>query len=135
MLRPRPDSLTIIIPSCIRADLLTNCLQSIDAHRTPGTEVLVVDDGSPHGEVSAAAQKFPYTRVLRSPKARGFCRAANAGVKHARTEFVELLNDDTEVEAGWAEAALASFEDPSIGAVAPLVLIHPVCAAHRRTPQ
>ena len=35
---------------------------------------------------------------------------------------VELLNDDTEVEAGWAEAALKWFDDPVVAAVAPLVL-------------
>jgi GT2 family glycosyltransferase len=36
---------------------------------------------------------------------------------------VELLNDDTQVTAGWAEAALAPFTDPAVAAVAPLVLL------------
>src|SRR5439155_2813732 len=35
---------------------------------------------------------------------------------------VELLNADTEVEPGWAEAALAHFAEPAVAAVAPLVL-------------
>jgi GT2 family glycosyltransferase len=38
---------------------------------------------------------------------------------------VEVLNDDTEVAPGWAETALARFADPSIAAVAPLVLCWP----------
>jgi GT2 family glycosyltransferase len=48
--------------------------------------------------------------------------AANAGIRTARGSIVELLNDDTEVTAGWAQAALAGFEDPRVAAVAPLVL-------------
>jgi GT2 family glycosyltransferase len=36
-----------------------------------------------------------------------------------------LLNDDTEVEPGWADAAMAHFADPTIAAVAPLVLWGP----------
>jgi GT2 family glycosyltransferase len=38
---------------------------------------------------------------------------------------VELLNDDTEVTAGWAAAALGVFRDPAVAAVAPLVLCWP----------
>ena len=49
--------------------------------------------------------------------------AANAGVRTATADVVELLNDDTEVTAGWAEAALAHFDDARVAAVAPLVLL------------
>src|SRR5262249_42340826 len=34
-----------------------------------------------------------------------------------------LLNDDTEVTAGWVEAGLDPFSDPAVGSVAPLVLV------------
>jgi GT2 family glycosyltransferase len=71
--------------------------------------VLVVDDASPGGAVAAVAAAFAAVRVLRLPGQRGFCAAANAGIATARTPVVELLNDDTEVEPGWAEAALARF--------------------------
>ena len=63
--------------------------------------------------------------VVRLPRRRGFCGAANAGVRAARASVVELLNDDTEVTAGWAEAALGAFRDPQVAAVAPLVLTWP----------
>src|SRR5262249_44241286 len=45
-----------------------------------------------------------------------------AGIAAARGDVVELLNDDTEVTCGWADAALRWFADPRIAAVAPLVL-------------
>jgi GT2 family glycosyltransferase len=63
--------------------------------------------------------------VERLERRGGFCVAANRGIAAASGDFVELLNDDTEVCSGWAEAALAAFADESVGAVAPLVLRWP----------
>ena len=62
---------------------------------------------------------------MRLPRRRGFAVAANAGIRASRGAMVELLNDDTEVQPGWADAALRRFENPAIGAVAPLVLAWP----------
>ena len=114
--------LSIIIPSHNRPDLLRCCLASVERHAPAGTEVLVVDDGSVNAIVQRTAEAFPGVRVLRLPKQRGFCMAANAGIQAASQPLIELLNDDAEVTAGWAEAALGWFADESVAAVAPLVL-------------
>jgi len=114
--------LSIIIPSHNHPDLLHACLTSVRRHAPGGTEILVVDDGSPAGAVSGVVSAYPQVRCLRHVRRRGFCAAANAGIEAATAPVVELLNDDTEVEAGWAEAALAHFDDPAVAAVAPLVL-------------
>jgi GT2 family glycosyltransferase len=117
-----PPSLSVVIPSHNRPDLLHACLAGVTRHAPPGTEVLVVDDGSPGGAVAAVAESFPGVRLLRRARRGGFCAAANTGVRAALHPIVELLNDDTEVTAGWADAALAGFADPAVAAVAPLVL-------------
>jgi GT2 family glycosyltransferase len=114
--------LAVVIPSHNRPDLLRACLASVTRHAPASTEVIVVDDGSPGGVVSAAAAEFPHVRCLRLPRRRGFCAAANAGIEAAAAPVVELLNDDTEVEPGWAAAALAHFAESAVAAVAPLVL-------------
>jgi GT2 family glycosyltransferase len=136
-----PD-LSIVIPSHSRPDLLRRCLESLAKYAPPNAEILVVDDGSPEQVVSRVADQFgvgklrlpgpgpelwpaPGSSIPRSATRRwagGFCVAANRGVRAARGAIVELLNDDTEVTAGWAEAALAGFADPAVAAVAPLVL-------------
>jgi GT2 family glycosyltransferase len=115
-------TLSIVIPSYLRADLLRRCLSTVSAHRPAHSEVIVVDDASPDGGVSAAAAEFPFVTVIRLPKQSGFCVAANTGIRAATGDVVELLNDDTEVMPGWADAALAHFANPVIVAVAPLVL-------------
>src|SRR5947209_9603129 len=117
-----PRSLSIVIPSHCRADLLRLCLASLARFAPPGTEVIVVDDGSRGEVVSRAAAEFPGVRVVRRPKPGGFCAAANAGIAAASAPVVELLNDDAEVTAGWADAALRWFADGRVAAVAPLVL-------------
>jgi GT2 family glycosyltransferase len=114
--------LTVVIPSHNRTDLLVACLASVQRHAPPGTEVVVVDDASPARVVCAAARRFAGVGVVRLERQGGFAAAANAGVRAARHPVVELLNDDTEVTAGWAEAALGWFADASVAAVAPLVL-------------
>src|SRR5438132_388418 len=81
-----------IIPSHQRADLLRACLASVRRHAPAGTEVVVVDDASPGGSVSTVAAEFPEMRGIRLPRHRGFCAAANAGIRAARRPFVELLN-------------------------------------------
>ena len=48
--------------------------------------------------------------------------AANTGIRASCGDIVELLNDDTEVHAGWASSALEWFQDSSVAAVAPVVL-------------
>ncbi|HEV3439373.1 MAG TPA: glycosyltransferase family 2 protein [Gemmata sp.] len=117
-----PLSLSIVIPSHRRADLLRLCLASVARYAPLQTEVIVVDDGSPGGAISQAASEFPGVKVIRQPRAGGFCIAANAGIAAATAPVVELLNDDAEVTEGWATAALRWFADERIAAVAPLIL-------------
>jgi GT2 family glycosyltransferase len=117
--------LSVIIPCHCRADLLRHCLASVSRHLPMGAEVIVVDDAAPGDGVRTVVAEFPAVRLVRLSRRRGYCAAANAGVAAARGPVVELLNDDTEVTAGWADAALACFADPRVAAVAPLVLRWP----------
>ena len=100
--------LSIVIPSHNRADLLRSCLSAVTRHAPAETEVIVVDDASPGGQVGQVAAGFSCVRVMRLPRRRGFCVAANGGIQGSSGDIVELLNDDTEVQAGWAEAAQQS---------------------------
>ena len=116
--------LSIVIPTHQRTDLLRACLRAVTAHAPAGTEVIVVDDASPKAAASAVATEFG-VRAVRLNRQRGFAVAANAGIRASHGDVVEMLNDDTEVQPGWAVAAQKWFDDPMIGAVAPLVLRWP----------
>jgi GT2 family glycosyltransferase len=115
-------SLAIVIPSYNRPDLLGNCLRTVTRYAPPGAEIVVVDDSSPQGKASSVTTAFSGVRALRLTRRRGFCAAVNAGIRATRSDIIELLNDDTEVTAGWAEPALSCFQNAKVAAVAPLVL-------------
>jgi O-antigen biosynthesis protein len=118
---------SIVIPTYNGRDLLARCLASIERHRPDPArhtiEIVVVDNGSSDGTSGWLAEAEPSVRVVRLEKNREFCGAANAGLAAARGTFVQLLNDDTEVTAGWVEAGLSPFADETVGSVAPLVLV------------
>jgi GT2 family glycosyltransferase len=116
--------LSIIIPTHNRTDLLRACLQAVMQHAPAGTEIIVVDDASPGGAASAMATTFG-VRAIRLERQSGFAVAANTGIRASHGDIVEMLNDDTEVQPGWADAALPWFDDSAVGAVAPLVLAWP----------
>ncbi|HJZ92040.1 MAG TPA: glycosyltransferase family 2 protein [Gemmataceae bacterium] len=115
-------TLSIVIPSHNRPDLLQLCLTSVRDHAPPGTQVIVVDDGSAGAVVSRVAAGLAGLEVIRHERSRGFAAAANRGVAAATGTVIELLNDDTQVTARWADAALRWFADPTVASVAPLVL-------------
>jgi GT2 family glycosyltransferase len=112
----------VIVPTRDRLDLLARCLRAVTTHAPTGTEIVVVDDASPDG-AAAVASAFSGVRVVRLPCPSGFCVAVNAGLRAATSPWVQLLNDDAEPTAGWAEPALAALARPGVAAVAPLVLL------------
>ena len=120
-----PVACSVVIPSYNGRALLGPCLASIARHRPAGVaiEIIVADDASTDGTPDWIADAHPDVRVVRLATNKGFCGAANAGVDAARGQIVQLLNNDTEVTAGWIEAGLAPFADREVGSVAPLVLV------------
>jgi GT2 family glycosyltransferase len=123
-LTPAP-SLSIVIPTYNGRRLLEFCLPSVYRHLPAGlrAEVIVSDDGSTDDTAEWLAARFPQVRVVRQERNGGFVAAANAGIDAALGSIIQLLNNDTEVDAGWVEAVLPLFDDPTVGSVAPLVLV------------
>jgi GT2 family glycosyltransferase len=86
-------------------------------------EIIVVDDASTDDTALWVAAQFPSVRLVTLKRNSGFCAAANAGIASAQGQFIQLLNNDTEVTPGWLEAGLSPFSDATVGSVAPLVLV------------
>lgn len=118
---------SVVIPSYNGRHLLEFCLASVARHRPDPAElpveVIVADDASTDDTAAWLAEHHPSVRLVRLERNGGFCAAANAGIRAARGPVLQLLNNDTEVTAGWIQAGLAPFADAAVGSVAPLVLV------------
>ena len=121
--RERFPSVTIIVPTRDRADLLSVALDSlIDRTDYPDFEIVVVDNGS--AEPAALAllaqlgERRPGSRVIRDDGGFNFSRLVNAGIAAARGEMVCLLNNDVEiVERGWLTEMVGAAAPATVGIV------------------
>jgi GT2 family glycosyltransferase len=91
-------TVSIIIVSYNTRDMTCACIQSaIDQGRNIDQEIVVLDNRSSDGSADAIAKQFPQVRLIRSEINFGFARGNNEAAKHARGEYVLLLNPDTVV--------------------------------------
>ena len=86
-------------------------------------EILVCDMGSdidPTPQISAG--RYPKTRVLLTGQNLGFAGGNNWGIRHAKGEFIFIVNNDTEVTPPLIDRLLQPFSyDASIGACSPKI--------------
>jgi GT2 family glycosyltransferase len=116
---------SIVIPSAADPDLLLACLRSLQTNLPASipTETIVVLDGAAEGAAARVAEAAPGARVVSSSVRLGLARAGNRGRREAKGEFLALLHDDSEIEAGWLEALVeAADAHPEAGAIGGLVL-------------
>ena len=102
-------NVSIVIPNYNGKHFLENCLKAVFAQTIENMEVIVVDNGSTDGS-QEYLDTYPGVRVLKLDKNYGFCGAVNAGIKAADSEYVILLNNDTEVEPDFAKELLTAIQ-------------------------
>jgi GT2 family glycosyltransferase/glycosyltransferase involved in cell wall biosynthesis len=100
---------SILIPVYNHLDQTIHCLRSLAATATRCRfEVIVVDDASVDDSAEWLAA-CPGLRVHRMTRNSGFVDACNTGAALARGDYLVLLNNDTEVRAGWLDALIDTF--------------------------
>lgn len=122
-LRPetRPDATkaSIVIPNWNGRDLLAKYLPSVVASiaHHPGSEVIVVDNGSTDGSAAFVEEHFPEVRLLALQENLGFGGGSNAGFRAASNGIVVLLNSDMRVEPDFLQPLLDGFTDEKVFSV------------------
>jgi GT2 family glycosyltransferase len=97
---------SVIIPVFNNAIITLECLVSIVQH-PPNVEIelILVDDGSTEVEVRLLGE-IDGIRLIRNASNTGFLRSVNRAVADAKGTYVLLLNNDTQVRAGWLDNML-----------------------------
>lgn len=107
---------TIIIPNYNGLKFMEPCFETLNRQTTDDYQVLVVDNGSTDGSVEwLKERKIPSIFLEENT---GFTGAVNVGLKAAKTPYVILLNNDTEVHEDFVTQMIRAIEkSPSIFSV------------------
>jgi len=89
------SSISVVIPTHDRADLLPRALRSVLAQTLPPLEIIVVDDGSSDPTQQLMEQQFPRVRYLYQSN-QGVSSARNRGIEAAQGDWIALLDSDDE---------------------------------------
>lgn len=118
-------TLTVIIPTYNRAEILSRCLENLSKQTTQDFEVIIVDDGSTDN-THETAQKFPQFKYIHQEN-QGQGNARNNALGSATGEIILFIGDDILLEkTALQEHILTHKKHPqSNAAVLGLVLWHP----------
>ena len=112
--------ISIIIPNKDQVESLDKCLESIEKSSYKNYEIIIVENNSTEDET------FAYYKKIESDKIRivywsdefNYSAINNFGVKHARGDYLLLLNNDVEVIAtDWLEELTANCQRKDVGIV------------------
>lgn len=120
-----PPTVSVIIATRNRPDLLAECLRSLRALDYPSFETIVVDNAASTpaaGSVAEARAAGLEVTYLKEPVA-GLARAHNRGLAVAGGEIAAFVDDDVIVDSQWlAETAAAFRAVPDAGCVTGMIL-------------
>lgn len=108
---------SIIIPSYNGKHLLAKHLPRVVEASDSEVEIIVVDDASTDGSMEFVNQNFKNIKVVRLTSNKRFAGACNAGVKHATSKIVVLLNNDVSPKPSFLKPLLSHFRDANVFAV------------------
>lgn len=81
---------------------LDRCFSSLMETSYPHLELCLVDNASSDGSVTFVKDRFPSVRIIRFERNHGFADGYNRAVRSVDTDYVVLLNNDTQVvNPGW----------------------------------
>jgi glycosyltransferase involved in cell wall biosynthesis len=107
-------TVSIIVPTYNRVDLLPRALDSVLAQSFGDFEVLIIDDGSTD-DTERVVRDYEVldsrVRYLRQPQNGGVAEARNRGLREAKGEFVAFLDSDDEWVAEKLERQVVRFRE------------------------
>lgn len=89
------DTVSVIVPTCNRRDMLGRCLHSILTQTRPPLEIIVVNDaGAAVDDIIAAHNASGIIRHAAHASNKGASAARNTGLGMARGAYIAYLDDD-----------------------------------------
>ncbi len=121
---------SVIIVNYEGRDLTIGCLKALDTQSFKDFEIIIVDNCSTDNSLQEV-QKFKEKSVLSHPmtivplnKNEGFAGGNLAGLNEAKSEYIALLNNDTEPDKDWLYNLVAGMDtNTDVGICASKLLV------------
>lgn len=114
---------SVIIPNWNGRHLLKICLGSLQKQTYKNFEIILVDNGSIDGSVNYTKRYFPKIKIISLDKNYGFASAVNKGIKASQSDYLVLINNDTEVNKDCLKYLVSAAKShPEVGFVAAKML-------------
>jgi len=113
----------IVIPIYNAKEYVDKCLKSIYQHTSMNFRLILMDDCSTDGVselIDTYAEKYDNVIVIHHPKNKGYTGNVNAGFEISQTDWVLLLNSDTEVSPYWLENLFLAAGQEKAAIIGPL---------------
>ena len=89
---------TVVIPNYNGERYLKKCLDSLKEQSMKADEIIIVDNDSKDDSIKIISnESCEGINLIRLTSNKGFSAAVNEGIKACKSEFVILLNNDTEI--------------------------------------
>ncbi len=117
---------SVIILNWNKPDLTIACVKSVLKQDYSDFNIILVDNGSMDDSVAKFEAAFSGNKkicIVKNKKNEGYAGGNNFGVRHATSDYVLILNNDTSVRPGWLSELVKAIEaDPSHAAAESWVL-------------
>jgi GT2 family glycosyltransferase/glycosyltransferase involved in cell wall biosynthesis len=116
---------SIIVLTCFPDDGLFDLLPSLQSTNYPAIEILIVNNGMSSTSMRAKLDEYAAThrntRVFHQSQNMGFAGGNNVGIRHAKGEYIAMVNSDVVVTPGWLLRLVRHLrKNPHIGIIGPV---------------
>jgi glycosyltransferase involved in cell wall biosynthesis len=102
MIFNKKPTISVVIPTYNRANMIVGCVESVLAQSYPVNEIIVVNDSSTDNTMKQLNKFKDNIIILKTEKQSGAQTARNIGIKSAKSEWIAFLDSDDE----WLENKL-----------------------------
>ena len=99
-------NISVVIPTFNRRQTLSRAIDSVISQTSAVDEIIIVDDGSSDDTAAILAEKYPQARLLQQSN-QGVSAARNLGIKHAKSDWIALLDSDD----SWLPGKIAAIRE------------------------
>lgn len=94
---------SVVIPNYNGEKYLEKCLDSLMEQSLKPDEIIIVDNDSKDKSIDIINKYKNKIKLIVLDKNYGFSVAVNRGIRESNSEYVALLNNDTELDKNWLE--------------------------------